>query len=61
MRKMRGVIDPYTLGFLISLIGGTTAYVAHQDVPQDTAQATHEVVTDSATDVQTQEDDALFD
>ena len=29
MRKVRGFIDPITLGFLISLIGGSTAYVYH--------------------------------
>jgi len=31
MKKMQGVIDPYTLGFLISIIGSMTAYLAHKD------------------------------
>jgi len=29
MKKMRGVIDPWTLGFIISLFGGVTAYIVH--------------------------------
>ena len=28
---MRGVIDPYTLGFLISLIAATVVYIGHSD------------------------------
>ena len=31
MKKMRGIIDPYSLGFLIMLIGGTTTYIVHKD------------------------------
>lgn len=31
MKKMRGIIDPITLGFLISLIGATTAYMTHKN------------------------------
>ena len=29
MKKMRGVIDPWTLGFIISLFGGVTGYILH--------------------------------
>ncbi|MBL1277252.1 MAG: hypothetical protein COB30_014305 [Ectothiorhodospiraceae bacterium] len=31
MKKMHGVIDPYTLGFLIALIGGGTALFLEKD------------------------------
>ena len=31
LHKMRGVIDPYTLGFLISLIAATVVYIGHSD------------------------------
>ena len=37
MRKMRGVIDPYTLGILISLIGTASAYIAHGNKQTDVA------------------------
>jgi len=29
MKKMRGFIDPWTLGFIISLFGGVTGYILH--------------------------------
>ena len=29
MKKIRGIIDPWTLGFIISLFGGVTAYIVH--------------------------------
>ena len=29
MKKMRGFIDPWTLGFIISLFGGVTGYIVH--------------------------------
>jgi len=29
MKKMRGVIDPWTLGFIISLFGGVTGLIVH--------------------------------
>ena len=29
MKKMRGIIDPWTLGFIISLFGGVTGYILH--------------------------------
>ena len=31
VKKMRGVIEPYTLGFLLSLIGSLTSYLIHKD------------------------------
>lgn len=31
MKKMKGFIDPISLGFLISIIGSTAAYVAHKN------------------------------
>ena len=37
--KMRGLIDPYTLGFLISLIGAGITYIAHSDDQPDSATA----------------------
>jgi len=37
LRRMRGVIDPYTLGFLISLIGSAIVYIAHGDKESDDA------------------------
>lgn len=35
MKKMRGVIDPYTLGFLLSLIGATSVYITHDNKQND--------------------------
>ena len=29
MKKMRGAIDPWTLGFIISFLGGLTGYIVH--------------------------------
>jgi len=29
MKKMRGAIDPWTLGFIISLFGGVTGLIVH--------------------------------
>ncbi len=40
MQKIRGFIDPYTLGFLIALIGGATVFVVHGNKPAETASAT---------------------
>ena len=34
-RKMRGMIDPYTLGFLISIIGAGIAHIVHADRHDD--------------------------
>lgn len=31
IKKTRGIIDPFTLGILISLIGSTIVLVAHKD------------------------------
>lgn len=31
MKNMNGMIDPYTLGFILSLLGATITYSAHQD------------------------------
>jgi len=39
MRKMRGFIEPMTLGFLISLIGSTTAYVYHNPDSHESADS----------------------
>jgi len=39
MRKMRGILDPFSLGFLLMFIGGTTAYVVHADDEQLSAEA----------------------
>lgn len=36
---MRGLIDPYTLGFLLSLIGAGITYIAHSDDQPDSATA----------------------
>ena len=36
-QKMRGLVDPYTLGFLISLIGASITYIAHSDDQPDSA------------------------
>jgi len=38
MKKMRGIIDPITLGFLISLIGATTAYTIHKGDTQQSSE-----------------------
>ena len=38
LRKTRGVIDPYTLGILISLIGGLAVYLVHKDDIPSTEQ-----------------------
>ncbi len=40
MKKMRGLLDPYTLGFLLSLIGATTAHIVHSN--DDSAQTESE-------------------
>ena len=29
MKNMHGIIDPLTLGFIISLFGGITGYIVH--------------------------------
>jgi len=63
MRKIRGVIDPYTLGFLISLIGTTTAYVVLGGPKADDAIETS-TFTEEQTVVSVQEhyyDSDLFD
>lgn len=39
MKKMRGFIDPYTLGFLIILIGATSTYFVQRDNGESTALA----------------------
>lgn len=56
MKKMRGFLDPYTLGFLLSLIGATTAYIVHQDDGEPATQTekssgqTNSADTDSSDD-----------
>ena len=54
--KMRGIIDPYTLGFLISIIGASIAYIAHADKQSDdvTSSSTHLV---NQADIATQIED----
>jgi len=37
MKKVRGFIDPITLGFLFSLVGTTTALVVKDDTQAATA------------------------
>lgn len=39
MRKMRGVIDPWTLGFIISFFGGITGYIVHPPGEQNNIEA----------------------
>lgn len=40
MRKMRGIIDPFTLGFLLSIIGTTSAYLVHNNQQIDDPRST---------------------
>lgn len=38
MKRMRGVIDPITLGIILSLAGATTASIIHSDeISEDSA------------------------
>lgn len=39
MKKMRGVIDPWTLGFIISFFGGITGYIVHPPGEQNNIEA----------------------
>ncbi len=43
MKKTRGFIDPITLGFLLSLVGTTTALTSYDADQVDTATAKVEV------------------
>lgn len=40
-RKIRGVIDPYTLGFLLGILGVFTAHAVHnkEQSPEETVSA----------------------
>jgi len=29
MKKCKGIIDPWTIGLIISIFGGTTGYIIH--------------------------------
>ena len=42
LRKTRGVVDPYTLGFIISIIGSITAHAVHSNDQQSSEQAESE-------------------
>ena len=46
MKKMRGIIDPYTLGFIIALFGSSTAYLVHTN-DDEQIQQSKTVVLDS--------------
>lgn len=39
MKKIRGVIDPWTLGFIISIFGGVTAYIVHPPGEQNIVES----------------------
>lgn len=51
-QKIRGVIDPLTLGFLISFLGAGTVLVNEGDKQQDTVADTSPAVTMQAADAQ---------
>ena len=50
MKKMRGVIDPYTLGFLITLIGGGTALFVDKDTNNYLDRPDANITTDKRVD-----------
>ena len=50
MKNMRGFIDPWTLGFIISLFGGVTGYIVHppgeqKNIEQEKTIATNKIKT----------------
>lgn len=45
MKNMRGIIDPITLGFIISLIGATTAYTIHKGDVQKSSETETNIKT----------------
>jgi len=49
-KKMRGFIDPYTLGFLISILGSSTAFLLNEDDAEVSAESQQIVSTDAKTD-----------
>ncbi len=53
-QKMRGMIEPYTLGFLLSLIGAGIAHLVHADKHEDevenAAQIEHQADASSHTE-----------
>ena len=57
MKKMRGLLDPYTLGFLLSLIGATTAYVAHSNDEDFSTESKKSTELIESADISTDEND----
>lgn len=41
MKNMRGIVDPWTLGFIISLFAGGSSYIAHQAGEQYTVASSN--------------------
>ena len=48
MKKIRGFIDPYTLGFLLSLIGVTSAYFTSEK--QNVEESAKNISTENQAD-----------
>ena len=51
MKKMRGIIDPFTLGFLLALGGSTTAYIVHKDSLQQSVDSNIKIETNTPQNV----------
>jgi len=55
-KKMGGFIDPYTLGFLLSLIGTATAHIIHSNDYSDFVKPENTTEQIEQTDLETDDE-----